>query len=124
MKTTLAYLAIIAAFVVSGMVVFAQPAAAIDVVTYIDQQAFAYWEHQRAEADDVDAVKVIDASAERRPILPPVDEWDGSIRVCDPDHDPPDGWTRFGGFCQQIAYPDRQSLLFTGTDAIFGFKGR
>lgn len=121
MKTTLAYLAIVAAFVVTGMVVLAQPAAAAEAPNWMDRQAFAYWEHQRAQADEVDALQVIDQQAERRPILPPVHDWSGNIRACEPENNPPEWMTRFGGFCQQIAYPDRQSLIFQGEDAIFHF---
>ena len=123
-----AFVAIVASFIIAGMVIFAPPIAAAETPNRMDIAAFAYWERQMAEATDIDAVRVIDAQAPRggdRPhILPPPAEWDGDIRVCDADHNAPDGWTRFGGFCQQIAYPDRQSLLFQGTDAIFGFKGK
>lgn len=115
------------AFAVASMIVVAPPVAAQDQATInrMDEQWFAYWQARRHPATSAIEVQVADDEIvlpERDPILPPPSEWYGDIRICDADHNPPKGFTNFGGFCDQTEYPDRQSLLFTGTDAIFGFK--
>lgn len=132
--TFIAYVAAAtAAFIVASMTLMAPPAAAQQPATVnrLDEQWFAYWNSRRsAAAEAIDAqvaddetVVILNDDSERDRILPPVSDWNGDIRVCDAANNPPEGWTRFGGFCDQIKYPDRQSLLFQGTDAIFGFKG-
>lgn len=107
--TLLAYIAALTAIIVAGWLTFAGPAAAQygqhDEITYIDQQAIDRWDR-----------------GDRFPNLPPVSTWHHAGYWCEPEQNPPEGWTRFGGFCQQIAFPDRMSLMFTGTDNIFGFK--
>lgn len=100
-----AYASALAAIVVVGVMTLSAPVAAAQSasVTYLDEAAFA---------------------RDRDPILPPPSEWTGDILACDPSHNPPEWMTRFGGFCQQIAKPAKRSLIYTGEDLIFGFKGK
>lgn len=105
----LAYGSALAALVVVGIMTLSGPAAAQSPasVNRLDEAAFSYWAGER----------------ERPDILPPVEEWTGDVSACDADHNPPEWMTRFGGFCQQIAVPAKRSLLYTGANLIFGFKG-
>lgn len=120
--------ALTAAFVVAASTLMSAPAAAQEpaYVTPLDEIAFAMWPRHATEAQRAIALQVDDSRTierDRPHVLPPVDDWYGDIRICEADHNPPEGFTRFGGFCDQTKYPDRQSLMFQGTDAIFGFKG-
>lgn len=114
-----AYFTLLGCAIAVVVAITSSPAAAAEQPNYIDRMAFAYWGERHPTAAERAIADQLPAREHR---LPPPDEWYGDIRVCDADHNPPEWMTRFGGFCQQIAYPDRQSLMFTGTDAIFKFK--
>lgn len=129
------FVAIVTAFIITGMIILTPtPAASAEMPTYIDEMAFAFWGgSQRAQAEDVDALQVIDAQADRGDLV--VDE-PGTLPIfgrtqfahinkfCEEEQNPPEGWLRPNGFCGLTDQMAKGSLMYQGADYNFGFKGK
>src|SRR5262245_11121288 len=96
-----AFVAIVTAFVIAGMIILAPPVAAQEKPNRIDLAAFAYWEHQMAKADEVDALQVIDQNVDdTQPLLPMFrTQFKHINKFCEEEQNPPEGWLRSNGFC-------------------------
>jgi hypothetical protein len=68
-------------------------------ITYLDEQAFA--------AEDP------------FPNLPPVRTWRHSTFYCEAEQNPPEGWLRPGGYCDQVL--TMRSLLYSGTKGLIRY---
>jgi hypothetical protein len=107
MKTTLAFFAVAAAFSLVAVAALAPVPAAAAEVTYIDQQAIAYWGDP---ADDFG-----DRRLDRRSTFTHINKF------CEPDANPPEGWLRKNGFCFLTDQMAKGSLMYLGDDAVFGW---
>lgn len=126
----ISYVAAITALLTAAWLTFAAPASAAETPNWMDRAAFAYWEHQRAQADDVDALQVIDAqvaddaSGSNNIALPSFGrtQFTHINKFCEAEQNPPEGWLRSNGYCGLTDQMAKGSLMYTGEDYNFGFK--